>query len=455
MSDAISIPQKWWEKHLVAVNVQAIASLILLYGFLVLYEFAHTLMLRDWLSVVFGYFQIYYDADRAQTYFWVCFLTPLSLLPAGTRMTTASQFILPAFMAFVGLPTPLYLIHFVAPAEFPYVFSSLMLCYVILAFASRLQFRPIPTPFGETGYKRLIYGTIFLIVLTFGYGMGNDFHLSNLKELYEYRYADSANGWVVGRVVAAYVFSLAGFFFVLSMMFRKYHYAVLTLAGFIICYGLIYLKSAAVAPAWLLFIYFGTRYFSRDSTVKFYLLLGAPFLFGTAWYLWSPETANSGGNIPQFFYLTGVVFRLHGITSDAMGFYYAFFHLHPHTYWSHISIADLFVHYPYGEKTIAYVLQDYYILGNYNANFLATDAIAAYGYQVLPLAGLAVGTAFMVLNTAARGFGVTALAALIAMPAFALQNVPFATWLLTYGIGFLVLYLAWMPREWLARAQDI
>jgi hypothetical protein len=138
-----------------------------------------------------------------------------------------------------------------------------------------------------------------------------------------------------------------------------------------------------------------------------------------------------------------------------MGFYYEFFKHHPHTYWSHVSVADLFVHYPYGHDTIAFVLQDYYTLGNYNASFLATDAIAAYGYQALPFVGLVVGLVFAVLNTAGRGFGVTARATLMVMPSLALQNIPLATTLLTYGIGFLVLYMAWMPRSWLARAKNI
>jgi hypothetical protein len=455
MSTAISIPQAPRRRFLIRADPGALASLALLYGFLVLYEFAHGLMLRDWFSPTFGYFYVFYDADRAQTYFWICTLTPLSLLPAGTRMTNASQFILPAFMAFVGLPTPLYLVHFVAPADFPYVFGCLLLCYFFLSTATRLQFRPISSPFGEVGYKRFLACTVLLFVTLFGYGMTQDFHLSSLKELYEYRYSNAVNGALIIRMGAIYVFSMGGFFCVLAMMFRKYHYAALALTGFVICYGLIYLKAALLAPAWLIFIYVGTRFFCRESTVRFYFLLGAPFLFGTAWYLWSPQTANPGGNLIQFLYMGGVMFRLYALTSDAMGFYYEFFKTHPHTYWSHISIVDLFVHYPYGENTMALQMQSNYGLGNYNASFLASDAIGAYGYLALPFVGLAVGLIFILFNTAGRGFGTTSRAVLTVMPALALQNIPLATTLLTNGIALLILYMAWMPRTWLARTRDI
>jgi hypothetical protein len=257
------------------------------------------------------------------------------------------------------------------------------------------------------------------------------------------------------RVAAAYVFSLGGFFFFLAMLFRRYFLALLALGAFIICYGLMYLKAALIGPAWILFIYFGTRFFCRESAVRLYFLLALPFLLGAGWFALSPQTANPGGNLIQFTYMGVVLFRLYAVTSDAMGFYYAFFDNHPHTYWSHVSIINLFLHYPYGADTIANKLQSDFQLGNYNASFLATDAIAAYGYHALPLVGLVVGLVFVMINTAARGLGPTSRGVVTAMPTLAIQNIPFMTTLLTNGIGFLILYLAWLPREWLSRKRDI
>jgi hypothetical protein len=69
--------------------------------------------------------------------------------------------------------------------------------------------------------------------------------------------------------------------------------------------------------------------------------------------------------------------------------------------------------------------------------------------------GLAVGLIFILFNTAGRGFGTTSRAVLTVMPALALQNIPLATTLLTNGIALLILYMAWMPRTWLARTRDI
>src|SRR5262249_16376561 len=158
-------------------------------------------------SDIYGYFHLYYDKGRPETYFWVCILTPLSVLPAGTKLKNASQIIFPVFMSFVGLPTPLYFVHFVAPSDFPFPYFYFFLTFTLIATATRIWLPPIPSPIGEQGYKRLIWLTIIAVILTFAYGMTQDFHLVGFSQLYESRYSEDVNGAFVQRIAVMYVFS--------------------------------------------------------------------------------------------------------------------------------------------------------------------------------------------------------------------------------------------------------
>ncbi len=258
----------------------------------------------------------------------------------------------------------------------------------------------------------------------------------------------------VQRVAVAYAFAFGGFFFALALMFDRPILATVAILSYIICYGLIIYKAAALAPLWIMYIFLFFKYVNRDSAIRFYLALMAPFYAGFMVYIFSADTANIGDNPIQFVILLFTVFRQYGVTAHAPALYQEFFRTHPHTYWSHISGIDYFVHYPYADDTIAIQLEKTYALGNYNSGFLASDAIEAYGYQALPVVGLVVGLFFAVLNTAARGFGPRFLVLLMVMPALYFDERPLATSLLTGGIGFLILYLAWMPRSWLARSQS-
>jgi hypothetical protein len=437
------------------VDFRTITTYAGLYSILVFYELCHRFMLEHWFSDVWGYFHFFYDPDRAATYLWICFLTPLALLPAGTRLATASQVIFSIFMTFVALPTPLYFVHFIAADSFPYAYACFFASYFILAVAARLQLPFVAQPLGERAYRRLLALTVLLMVVVFAYGVTQNFQLVNFAQLYVNRYSEDVNGVLVQRIITLYVFSFSGLFLATALMFKRYRYILPILVGYVLCYGMIYEKSALLAPAWIIYSYFASRFFSGTSTVRFYLVLMAPFLAGVAWYAVSPGTAKSTGNLVQFVYMGTVLFRLYSIPANAAGLYHQFFASHPPTYWSHITGINFFVHYPYGDHTIAVEMERYFSLGNYNANFMASDAIEAYGYQALPLAALAVGAIFVFLNTAARGFGVRTLVVLMVMPSLAICNVPFATTLTSSGILFLAIYLFLMPREWLARSSTI
>lgn len=432
-----------------------IGEIIGLYLTLVLYMFAQRYMLEHWLSNTYPYFLMAYDKWRADTYYWICVLTPISALPAGARLKSASHFILPIFMTFVCLPTPLFLVHFVPETIFWRFYGCLFLSYSILAVSTRLSFTAIPSPFTERGYVNLLLATLLFFAIVFAVGGARNFHLVDFARLYEVRYSDEASGAFVQRVAVLYVFCFGGLFFSLCLMFRQKTLAVLTMLAYVVCYGLLQYKAAILAPLWFAYIYVLVKHFNRDSAARYYLALTLPFYIGVIVYSLFPDEANAGGNLLVFGFLGLVVFRLYAVTAHATGLYYAFFQDHAHTYWSHITGINFFAHYPYGDHTIAIEMERYYALGNYNSSFIATEGIAAYGYQALPVVSLVVGVIFVVLNTAARGIGPQVMALMMIMPGLLINERPLGTSLLTGGLIFLVLYLAWMPRNWLGRSQNI
>jgi hypothetical protein len=437
-------------------SAAALIDFVTLYAFLVIFSFAIKFILHDYLSVYYGYFHMGYDRAREYTYIALCFLTPLSILPAGTRLKTGSQFIFTAFMSFVGLGSPIFLLDYVAPNIFWSFYAFLFASFLLLAISTRIRLVPIPSPFTERGYFWLLATTVALFVVVFGIGASTNFHIVSFEQLYDVRYSEeqSSAAFIV-RVANMYMFSFGGFFLGLAVMYRRYALALVVLGGFVVCYGLAQLKAAVLAPIWLIYLYFAFRYFIGNSTVRYYVVLTLPFWAGLALYLLFPTGRTIDGDYPYIWaYLNISVFRQYGVTANALGLYYNFFQTHPVTYWSQITGVDFLLHYPYGDHTVAIEMQRRYGLGNYNSSFLATEAIESYGYQALPVASALVAILFVAINTGTKAIRPAILALMMFMPCLMIDERPFSTSLLTGGIIFLVFYLAWLPRSWLISAPD-
>ena len=87
--------------------------------------------------------------------------------------------------------------------------------------------------------------------------------------------------------------------------------------------------------------------------------------------------------------------------------YYNFFATHPVTEYSHINLVNMILDsYPYGERGLGQVIGQYFWSAdmNANANFWATDGIAAVGLAGVPVASLAAVLLFVVMNAVTRGY---------------------------------------------------
>ena len=455
-SETAALPRTLdWLEPLRHLDSGALLRLLVLYAVSVAYMGTLTFMLAQYLSEYYTYYHMIYDPGRLDTYLWVCFLTPLTVLPAGTRLETGSQFIFPIFMTYVGLSSPIFLINYVAPSIFWGVYFCLFVSYLMMAISTRLLLKPIRSPFTEKNYVLLLIATLLLFGTVFAVGMVQNFHVVDFAHLYEVRYSDTEfSAPLVQRFTDMYIFSFGGFFIGLCLLYRKFFLAMMFLLVYVICYGLVQYKTAILAPLWFIYLYLAFRLFRNVSTARFYLVLTAPFWIGVALYFLFPQGRTlDGNNVAIWGYLNLVIFRQYAVSANALGIYYNFFQTHTHTFWSQITGVDFFLHYPYGDHTIAIEMQRRYELGNYNASFLATEGIASDGYEAIPFASAALAFAFVLLNTATRGIPPRILVIMMVMPCLMLNERPLSTSLLTGGIIFLIFYLAWLPRSWIASRQ--
>jgi hypothetical protein len=434
--------------NLADVDFSEARRLLGLYLFVVFYEFSSLYMLENLLSTAFGYAHVVYDPQRADIYFWVCILTPLAILPAGSRLKTAGQFMFPVLTSLIMLTTPLFLVGAVTPKEFWPLYGCILTSITMLAIASRIEFRNFVRPTSEIKFKRATWalGVFFIVLL--GIGATQNFQLVSFLDIYKIRDSAEYSSSFVVRVVIMYVFSLGGLFAGIGLLRKSRTLFFIAMLGFGYCYAVSQFKSAALAPGWLGYVYLAMRYFCKDSTWRYYLVLTLPFFVGALLLFLFPDAKGFASNFLVFAYFAFVSYRFYGVSNIAVGLYYDYFRNHAPTYWSHITGINMFVHYPYGGQQIAEVLNNEYGLGNFNAGFLSTDSIGSYGYEVIPLVTLVLAVIYVIFNSAARGIERKVLAMMMIMPALMFNERAISTSLLTGGIIFFIFYLAWMPNAW-------
>jgi hypothetical protein len=179
---------------------------------------------------------------------------------------------------------------------------------------------------------------------------------------------------------------------------KKLIYTVVGAAGCIVLYVAAAAKISMVLP----FVYIGFYFYARNRLTKIY-----PILVGT---LSLVIVALVG--ISNFGTIIGlassiVLMRTLGNGGQITVAYYDFFASHPQTDYSHVMGVKLLTHpYPYGNLSVAEVIGQYYFspLMVANANFWATDGVAAMGLVGVLLTSLMCAAFFVALNSVTREY---------------------------------------------------
>lgn len=160
---------------------------------------------------------------------------------------------------------------------------------------------------------------------------------------------------------------------------------------------------------------------------------------------------------PAFLAASIVLYRTVGNAGLLTVVYDDFFAFHPQTNYAHINILRATTHaYPYGTEDVGVIVGRYYWAPdmNANANFFATDGIAAAGIGGLWIATLGILLVLAVLNSVARPYE-RLFAFLCFLPfASALLNASLFTAVWSGGAVFMVLFLLLSARSIDAIRED-
>jgi hypothetical protein len=430
----MNTPRQW--------DLYSLFRLLVLYAVLVLYSLAYEYFYSDLLTPLIQDDFTAYDFSKSDVYTSIAFLTPLALLPMGTRLRAPGQFIVAALSVFMFIPIPIVFAAMVSTSEYWMVYLLLWVGFLALSTLSSMCVNfPLPQIDERTFKKALVVTSVF-----FGAGLlyvlaTNRFSIVSLNQAHEERGYITISG-LQGYLTVGYTASFGGLMAAMALMYRKYWALALALAGFVICYGTLEGRNSALMPAWIAYIYLGHRWFYRDSVSKLLLTLIAPFLVGIV-AITIVGTTDRESFVYDAFTLAN--YRLFSVPAIGFNIYYNFFSNNPFTYWSHITFVGNFVSNPYG-MTLGEVMEDAYHMGSYNGSFLETDSLAAAGVVTLPFISLVFGLVLLAVNSCMRGLNVTLLAVVTAGASIALIDTGIGPAVLSNGLAFLSVFMLFVPR---------
>jgi hypothetical protein len=429
------IPRYW--------SVAGIQRVLALYLVLVLYSAAYAVFYATELTALYHDDYTTFDPGKLGVYQLLCFLTPLAILPLGTRLRAPAQLIVGALVVFIFIPIPIVFVPMVSEAEFWQVYALLWLGYFAVCSLASLAVNIRLPAVTDLGYRRLVFVFFLLAGLGFAYTVAtNHFQVVSLDKAHAAQADVTVAGWQAYLLIG-YVGSFGGLLIAFAILFRKYYLLPLALAGFCLCYGSLAERNALLMPLWIAYVFAAQRWFFRDSVIRYLLVVMAPFLcfFSLSFVLGLEDRESSFYDI-----FTLANYRLYSVPAIGFNVYYDFFRINPLTYWSHIGFISNFVHYPYGQP-LALVMAEAYELGNDNASFLETDGLAAAGPVMLPFISVIFGLVMMAINSCLRGLNITLCAIVMAAASVNLIDTGLGPGLLTNGLGLMTIVLLFAPRN--------
>lgn len=429
--------------HHWTISIRGGFRLLSLYLVLVLYSVAYEYFYATQLTELYHDDYTAFDFSKLGIYRLLCFLTPLALLPLGTRLRAPAQLIVGAAAVFIFIPIPVVFVAMVSEAEFWQVYALLWVGYLTVCTLASLAVNMRMPAVTDLRYQRALLIALLVGAFGFVYTVAtNHFQIVALDKAHAAQADVTVTGWEA-YLLGGYMGSFGGLVIAFAVMYRRYLLIPLALVGYYFCYGTLSERGALLMPPWIVYIYLMQRFFFRDSVCRYALTVMAPFLFFffLSFFLGLQDRLSTFYDI---FTLTN--YRLYSVPAIGFNVYYDFFAMNPHTHWSHIGFISNFVHYPYGQP-LPTVMANAYELGNDNAAFLETDGIAAAGVATLPFISLIFGLVMVGINTCLRGLNGTLCAIVMASVSVILIDTGLGPGLVTNGLAAMAIVLLFAPRD--------
>ena len=327
-----------------------------------------------------------------------------------------------------------------------------LLMMIMLMLADRMVLGNLPMIKIRANLFSIVYGlTVFgALYMAFKYRSNLRF-VSFTAEVYELR----SENLELGQDFFTRYFSmwLSGVLIPICLAYglvaKRWVYFLTGTAACVIFYMATASKGIVLFPVIFVIIYF---LFSKNRLNKIYSYLVLS-LTVVLWFLLLVTTLDS----VWFIVSSLVMSRTIGNGGMLTMWYYDFFQTHPWTYYSHINLFNAFTHsYPYGDLILGQVVGKEYWADdmNANANFWATDGIAAMGLYGVAISSFVLFLIFVILNTFTRNYNKMFIALVFIPFIFSLLNTSLFSTLWSGGGFFLILFFSFRnTREEVFRAQ--
>ena len=404
-------------------------------------------LLLDWIYVNFltdfYYLGFTYDPD----YDWYMLVAPLLVIVSSlwlpVEVTRFSHWMLWLLFWLLYAPIVILVPLQKIPAEAKWTFlASLLISFGLTSLCSRFNWR-LPALKGvDNRLAKLafwsLYAGLFAMVLT---AFGGHLQLVGFADVYTLRSenSDLAESGLVGYALANLAWALNPYLIAAGLVKREKLPLWIGLAGQLVLYSTLGQKGVLLSTVVVVGAYYGLLKAPVISAVAISRIMvtvcAIPMIAVVMGLAEDPSTV-----VQQLVAL--LYMRTLGMPAAATGVYINFFQSHPLTYYSHINVVSLFLHYPY-QMSLGQVIGFDLVADdlNANANIYATDGYAALGAVGVVLIGPILGLFLSVANA------MTARSLRMACAAFVpfvmiVSNSSLFTSLLTGG-GFLLLLLVY------------
>lgn len=359
--------------------------LALLYAFVLCYAY-------DVISKWWAYFGFTYMLDDEWMLYVACAAAavPATLLP--TRSTTFSQASAWFLYILVFMPCMLVTVmQFSGGSDGTLrVFSSVFGACILFVLIARGETRRWKVPEVPVQAFWLGVGGLWLLLMTLVlYTFRGSFQIVGADDIYNQRFvgAGVAGSPIVRYSIALLASAINPFLVGAGLYTGRYWISAIGVGSQFALFGTLAAKAVLLSPVFVIAVYFlGDRQGRMRGNLIFAGLL-------VLFVLTSPLLATYnpiGSDIDQV--TTLLYMRTLLISGATFGVYEQFFAVYPLTYFSNNNIISWFVVYPYGEFSVGQTVQSWLIptnaaeIGELNANFLATDGVAALGLWGVPIA---------------------------------------------------------------------
>src|SRR4029077_2224133 len=245
-----------------------------------------------------------------------------------------------------------------------------------------------------TGFA--VLGAVYTLTIVVSF-WGN-MHMVSFADIYDLRDdSQDAGGTVLNYALMWSYGAVYPFLIACGLYYRKKLFFLLGSLGQVLVYSCFGTKASLLSIVFITGLYYLFRMGRGPFSVKLVWAVAGVFAVLCAIFIVEGEEPD----IATIFLMFLVMFRSFGLSGLLTGQYYYFFQHNPHTYFSHLKIVNLLVHYPYHYPLGTEIGYYYYSsLVATTAHFWATDGPAALGLPGILLASAACAFVFWIVDSA-------------------------------------------------------